>query len=235
MKSLLSTLLMASFLMLSGCKDDDKRLPDPQEEETGVTEIQIADIVGIPDYVSFNKVRVEIKGDCWDVIDVVEAPYIQGEPITLLLSAPSSSKLMRVLRSSDSDYCACWPISSLASNPDARVAELGDIIAYKDDFAVGRIYLTDWQDFSVGEKIYIYYHYADRGFTLSGSNKSYTYSADFKKGWNMYANILFVDPAPDPLNPPPLRANRCTTVIPEGTGLHWRFEFWKYEEDSEEV
>ncbi len=68
---------------------------------------------------------------------------------------------------------------------------------------------------SFGKATLVSYQYADRSFTLTGSDKSYYYSnCSFYKGWNIFANI---NPASEGGTAKVLR----TTTVPEST-LFWR-------------
>ena len=68
---------------------------------------------------------------------------------------------------------------------------------------------------SAGKATLVSYQYADRSFTLTGSDKSYYYSnCSFYKGWNIFANI---NPASEGGTAKVLR----TTTVPEST-LFWR-------------
>jgi len=215
---------LSGFLwIMTSCKDDD---PEPLSPYT----ITITDIEGIPSEVVFDKVVAEIRGACSETIGSVEAPYTHGKAVLEVSSIFPPEKLQQVERTKE-NMCGHWGTAS--SDPDALVAKLGDFIAYNGDVKVGRIYLTDWSGKgSTKGKTYIYYHYTDRSYTLSGENinlhgssmfkPSYEYSAQFKMGWNIYAYI----------NPPNTANNKtlilCTTTIPEDTQLHWQFESWVY-------
>ncbi|WP_280746921.1 hypothetical protein [Parabacteroides sp. PF5-9] len=204
-----------------GCKNDE----DP---ETVISipntclienEIIISEIAGIPENVSFNKVKIEITGSCWEVIDLIEANYSEGVAIVSLPAHLPEEKLQLVVRLNN-NMCGFWDATS--DNTDARVAALGDIIAYNNNEQVGRIYLSDWSgEGSAAHKSFVYYHYADRPFTLSGKNATYNYSASFKEGWNAYANI-------NPAESHGPGGVFCTTTITEKTPLSWHFESWVY-------
>lgn len=205
-------LLIILMLSMSGCKDD-LDIPGPKASLFD-DKIMIADIIGIPGDVVFNRLVADISGTCWEVIDCVEAPYENGEAILELPSSFPSEKFQHVDRSNG--MCGHWPAKS--DDPNALVATLKDIFAYQDDVRVGRVYLSDWiGEGSTASCAYIYYQYADRPFELSGSNSSFYYnSASFFKGWNVYANI----------NPDTEQRGNilCTTVISDDRQLRWRFE-----------
>jgi len=209
-----SALILMALCLSTGCSKDD----DPIDIPTPNTclkqnDIIISDIADIPEGVLIDQVKAEITGNCWDVIDVVEASYAEGT-VTLSLPATfSTEKLQRVVRSDDKDYCAFWRAS--ADNKDALVAGLGDIFAYSNNKRVGRIYLSDWtgQGSSL-EKSFVYYHFADRDFTLSGTYRTYTYQATFRKGWNAYINTNILESDEGSV--------LCTTTIPEEKQFTWR-------------
>ncbi|NDV82049.1 hypothetical protein [Bacteroides sp. 51] len=223
-RSILFALLMLGFAwLMSGCKDDDDEPLPPYT-------ITIADVAGIPTDVVFDKVVAEITGACWEVIGSVEAQYIHGQAVFEITSMIPSDKLQKV-DWSDKDVCGHWP--TVASDSNARVAKLGDFFAYNGNEKVGRIYLSDWEGSgATANKTFIYYHYTDRPFTLSGKNQpmvegsamfkhSIEYSAQFKTGWNAYANINPANPGKDE------NFVNCTTTIPD-TELVWRFESYVY-------
>lgn len=112
-----------------------------------------------------------------------------------------------------------WP--GKASDPDALVATLGDIVAYRGDEKVGRVYRSDWPgEGSSATKAFVYYQYADRPFEVTGSTTSYYYSdCSFVAGWNAFANI---NPATEGSH-----GNiRCTTAGLDERELTWNFESW---------
>lgn len=222
-RSFFLALLCLLFVgLMSGCKDDDNDSPDPDPYT-----ITVSDVIGIPDHVVFDRVKVEISGTCWEIIGSVEATYEHGDAVLTIPSVFLSEKLQKVDRSGN-DMCGHWDVT--ASDPNALVARLGDFFAYNGDKRVGRIYLTDWTgEGSNSEKAFIYYHYTDRPFTLSGYNNqsSYVYSTSFKKGWNAYANINPVEQFDS--NGNVIRgAILCTTSFSDRTALRWRFESYMY-------
>lgn len=227
-------LLIASGLFLTttfiACdKNEDEDPPTPAIPLIG-NQIIISDIAGIPDNVTFNKVRIEISGLSWGVIDIIEVPYTNGKAIIPLPTELSIDKLCKIHRNDIYDCEGYWPAENV-DNPNAKGAGLSDnnIIAYNGNEQVGRLYITDWEGVGAAEyKYFVYYHYANEPFTLSGYNytikknrKSYKYEASFQSGWNVYANIKAKesdDPSPD----------ICTTTIPEEVFLRWHFESWVY-------
>lgn len=208
-------LLSGALCLLSGCeKDDDPPAPLPDYE------ITISDIEGIPAGVTFNKVTAEISGFEWDIIETVEAPYADGKAVLSIPAEFEAEKLCKVVRDKVDDYTGFWHAKT--NNTDARVAGLGDFFAYYNGEKVGRIYRTDWEGTGPAEyKSFIYYHYADSPFTLSGHNNSFRFEASFKKGWNIYANIKAKEKDDSGLN-------LCTTTIPNEAQTVWRFESFKY-------
>lgn len=224
--SLFFTLLFAGIAgLMSGCgnEDEGKKEPEPQGQPDPIAclydnAITISDINGIPENVTFDKVKAEISGFEWQVIGTIEANYKDGSAIMVLPSSFSSDKLQPADRSDKSKY-GYWP--GTADNKDALVAALNDFFAYDGTKKVGRIFLSDWnRKGSSAGKAFIYYHYADRDYKLSGSDKSFIYNASFTKGWNAYANIR-------PISEDVTGGNRCTTAIPE-TDLQWQFESYVY-------
>ena len=220
-----SALLALSLVwFMTSCKDNDD--DDPFVPYT----ITIADVDGIPPHVAFDKVVVEITGACWEVIASVEAPYIHGQAVLEIPSMFPPDKLQKA-DWSDNDFCGHWPAT--VSDSDALVAKLGDFFAYNGDEKVGRIYLSDWErEESAANKAFVYYHYTDRPFTLSGMNRpmkennpmfkpSYQYLLSFRLGWNAYANVNPANPGEDH------NLITCTTTIPD-TKLAWRFESYVY-------
>ncbi len=192
---------------------------DPEVPTISVVnnEILISGIVGLPEKDFFDKVQVQISGSCWEIIEVIEAAY-EDEKITLVLPSEfSAEQLSQVVRTHSTDYCGFWPATS--DDTEALVAGLGDMIAYKGDQRVGILSLTDWSgEGSVAGKYFVYYHYADRSFTLSGSSSAYKYEATFEKGWNAYAQVSLTEEG----------TVLFTTSIPEEATLTWYFKSWVY-------
>lgn len=210
--TLLSVLLLLTLSWLvSGCKDDDDFSPNM---DLSTHTIMIDHIIGIPKEVTFDKVAAKITGNCWEVIGTVSAPYTYGSA-TLTLPATFPAEMLQAV---DRSIGMCGHWDAKCDNSDALVAGLGDILAYNDGKVVGMIRLTDWsgKDSSAG-KAFVYYHYADSPFELSGRNATYYYSAAaFKEGWNAYANIR---PSNDELT----GNNKCTTDLSDTTELRWHF------------
>lgn len=215
-------LLLSLFLSSThGCiREEGEPLPAFPNTCLVNDEIIISDIAGIPEGVTFDKVKAEISGVDWEIIATVEAAYDGGEFVLRLPVDFASGELCKVARDNVSDYSGFWPAKT--NNPGAKVAGLGDIFAYDNGEQVGRIYLSDWSGKgSTFEKLFIYYHYADQPFTLSGYNfttgnnrKTYLYEASFRQGWNAYANISQTEGG----------IVLCTTSIPVRAPLVWRFQ-----------
>lgn len=231
-KLLYGLFFCCSLYLVCSCEDDEEPVVAPPANTClKGNEITISNIKNIPANITFNKVKAEISGDCWDIIGTVETTYANGEAILTLPTEFPVEKLAKVARSDASDYTGFWP--AVTNNTNAKVAGLGDFIAYNNDEKVGRIYLSDWTGEGPAEfKYFVYYHYTNQPFTLSGYNltikpsdtKSYKYEVTFQKGWNVYANIKAKEPETDESSGPSV----CTTVIPEGLALEWYFESWGY-------
>jgi hypothetical protein len=211
------------MLILSGCKEDDDLPPEPALPAR--YKIVITDIVDMPSDLTFDRIKADIIGESWKVIGSVEAPYEHGEAV-LILPIDFSADTLQQVEQSKENKGGHWPAT--VSDPDALVASLSDLNAYAGDVKVGRAYLTDWpgKGSSTAGKAFIYYHYTDRPFTVSGKNNnlygsesfqpSYTYSLEFNEGWNAYASINSTTPGKG-------LALR-TTALPDETQLQWRFE-----------
>lgn len=232
MKKLL-LLISCLFLTISfiSCENEEKEEEEiPPVVEVPNTclledEIIISNIVGIPRNATFNKVKAEISGVDWEIIDVVESVYDNGKTVLPLPSSFPGEKLQKVVRSNKFDYTGFWFAST--DNEEARVAALGDIFVYNNDKRVGMLFLTDWpgEGSSVG-KSWIYYHFTDQPFTLAKYIKktpddddrgSYVYEASFEKGWNAYANTNLTEKSTD-------NGILCTTTIEETKKLVWYFK-----------
>jgi len=217
---LVALLFNLSWLVCS-CNDDDDLPQGPTY--LAKSKIVISEIAGMPADATFDKIKVEIQGTCWEIISSVEAPYEHGE-VTLELPTGFSSDKLQLVDRSGGDMCGYWPGTS--SDPDALVASLGDFIAYDGDVKVGRVYLTDWPgEGSAANKSFIYYQYADRPFELTYLAKSTTSFKDavFKKGWNAFAKVN-----PSDNDSETVSNITCTTSISGDTQTHWRFESWRY-------
>lgn len=224
-KLLFAASLFLVFVLFS-CSEKDE---DPEEETLINTclsdnKITISNIADIPETVTFNKVKVEIQGNCWEIVTIAEATFQDGEAVLTLPTEFTAEELCKVVRSNYSDYEGFWPAQT--DNADARVAGFSDIIAYNNDKQVGRLILSDTPEsgYEAG-KTWVYYHYTNQTFTLSGynltrpgENKSFKYNATFQPGWNAYIKTAIKNE----------ELLLCTTIIPEELPLSWRFESWEY-------
>jgi hypothetical protein len=219
MKLLSAISISGLLLAVCGCKDDD-RLPKEPAYLAGNT-ITITNIAGIPQGLTFDKVKADIQGVKWKVVASVEGPYLQGQ-IVLTLPAGFPTDDLQQAKQTKENRGGCWPAT--LSDPEALVASLGDLNAFSGEKKVGRIYLTNWSgEGSKAGKAFISYHYTDRPFTISGQNlnlngspmfkPSFEHTLNFKAGWNAYATI-------DLGNLMSLR----TTTLPDETQLLWQFE-----------
>ncbi len=164
----------------------------------------------------FDRLRADISGVDWQIIGFVEAFYTNGIAAIELPETLPEDSLSKAYRDNTRDYAGFWPVGvSQITDPAARVAGLKEIIAYRGDERVGRIYLAD------RNKTFAYFHFTDRPFELSGYNLvhpsgdiSYRYVASFAAGWNAYINIAGNN------------YTTCTTVISAGGDLRWKFEAW---------
>ena len=228
MRRILFLFFLLFFCALSACDDSDKYYGLPRDiPNTRLRENQviISDIKGVPKGVVFDRVRAEISGVDHAVAMTVGAPYAHGWAALSLPWAVNPEVLANVTSDYEGnryatppvrpDYSGFWP--GTASDDGAKVAGLKDIFAYNGEEKVGRIYLTDWpgEGSSVGCS-WVYFHYADRDYDLSGSYKSYVYSAAFKSGWNAYINKNKSSSGNG--------AILCTTETDMAANLVWRFE-----------
>lgn len=215
---LIISILFSSVCLTSSCSDDDDDFPKLPNTCLSDDEIVIENIINIPEGVTFNKLKAEITGNDWGIIDVVETTYSEGKAVLSLPTSFSRGELQKVVRDSISDYAGHW--YAITDNADARVAELGDLVAYYNDKRVGMISLTDWTgEGAIIKKSTIYYHYTDQDYTLTTCSKmdSYQYKeASFKKGWNAYANINLSEESG-------AGAIVRTTAINKDTSYVWRF------------
>lgn len=202
-------LLLIFSLLMVGCSDDENEGEPPVPNYT----IIVKDIQNIPDNFTFDRVEVEVTGADWQVIETLTFPNENGQIIMDLPTVFSPEVLQKVDRRGG-DMGGHW--TGTSNDGDALVATLGDFFVFKGDKRVGRIALSNWtgKESSAG-KAMIGYQFADRPFSLTGSDKSYDYSdCSFVRGWNMFANI---NPASGNSAAKILR----TTVVPEST-LFWR-------------
>ena len=207
----ISVLFISGFL-ITGCHDDD----DFPEQEPPIPDytIIVKDIQNIPEGFVFDRVEVKVTGVDWSVIETLTFPYENGQIITDLPTVFSSEVLQKVDRRGG-DMSGYW--TGTSNDGDALVATLGDFFVFNGEKKVGRIAISNWtgRGSSAGKATLVSYQFADRPFSLTGSDKSYNYSdCSFVRGWNMFANI---NPASENGTGKVLR----TTVVPEST-LFWR-------------
>lgn len=207
----ISVLFISGFL-ITGCHDDD----DVPEQEPPIPDytIIVKDIQNIPEGFVFDRVEVKVTGVDWSVIETFTFPYENGQIIMDLPTVFSSEVLQKVDRRGG-DMSGYW--TGTSNDGDALVATLGDFFVFNGDKKVGRIAISNWtgRGSSAGKATLVSYQFADRPFSLTGSDKSYNYSdCSFVRGWNMFANI---NPASENGTGKVLR----TTVVPEST-LFWR-------------
>lgn len=207
----ISVLFISGFL-ITGCHDDD----DVPEQEPPIPDytIIVKDIQNIPEGFVFDRVEVKVTGVDWSVIETLTFPYENGQIIMDLPTVFSSEVLQKVDRRGG-DMSGYW--TGTSNDGDALVATLGDFFVFNGDKKVGRIAISNWtgRGSSAGKATLVSYQFADRPFSLTGSDKSYNYSdCSFVRGWNMFANI---NPASENGTGKVLR----TTVVPEST-LFWR-------------
>lgn len=207
----ISVLFISGFL-ITGCHDDD----DVPEQEPPIPDytIIVKDIQNIPEGFVFDRVEVKVTGVDWSVIETLTFPYENGQIIMDLPTVFSSEVLQKVDRRGG-DMSGYW--TGTSNDGDALVATLGDFFVFNGDKKVGRIAISNWtgRGSSAGKATLVSYQFADRPFSLTGSDKSYNYSdCSFVRGWNMFANI---NPASENGTAKVLR----TTTLPEST-LFWR-------------
>lgn len=217
---------------LPGCNNDDNRggpipppLPPPPPP-TLLSTIVISDIEGIPDGVAFDRLVANISGVDWSVIATVEANYADGQATLILPTSFTAERLAKVTSDYTGDvtvrpvkrpdYSGFWPGKS--SDDEAKVAGLGDIFAYDGDQRVGRVYLSgNVTEGAIVRPAFVYFHYTDRDYRLSGYHRSYIYGASFVTGWNAYANVNLQEESG-------VGTIRCTTDIDENADFAWKFD-----------
>lgn len=205
----ISVLLIFSFLMAS-CQDDDDPEQDPPIPDYTII---VKDIQNIPDNFVFDRVEVEVTGADWSVIETLKFPYENGQIVMNLPTAFPSELLQKVDRREGMG--GHW--TGTSTDGDALVATLGDFFVFNGDKKVGRIAISNWsgRESSAGKATLVSYQFADRPFSLTGSDNSYYYSdCSFVRGWNLFANI---NPSSENGTAKVLR----TTAVPEST-LFWR-------------
>ena len=211
MKRALAIAILCTALAASGCSRHETIPYDPPAPEP--IPFPISGIEGIPQGVTFDTLKADIAGFEWEVIATLEAAYADAAATLLLPAKFPAERLCKVTRDDAGDYTGFWPAEE-CSDREALVAGLRDIVAYKDGERVGRIYATH------GDDSYIYLHYADRPFTLSGygmgKTPSYYYEVSFRAGWNIYIN--------KPDDPGYRGVTLCTNPPPGPLTLRWHFE-----------
>ncbi|MCL2561400.1 MAG: hypothetical protein FWE10_03645 [Rikenellaceae bacterium] len=211
-------LIFTTLSMSAGCKKSELECPPTVDTPPDGSRITVSGIVGVPSDVVISKLRAEITGFDWQVIATVEAEFVDNKGTLELPTEFEYEQLQKAVRDNDRDYEGHW--RAMADDPDARVAALGDILAYNTEGkVVGRVFLTDWPGTgsSVG-KSFIYYHYTDRPLSLSGTFGSFRHELSFAQGWNVYANRnLVADPGPGTIL-------RTTSIAPDAPQFEWRFE-----------
>lgn len=216
--------VLIGFAGVTSCNDDDVHYPYTGLEENRII---IHDIQNLPEGLEIDYLSAEIQGTEWSVISTVKG-YREGNVFVMELPKSFDPDLLLPCQWKTGEIgSGYWPAKS--SDPMAGIASLGDIIAYDADGVVGRVFLSDWDggDDSLGNS-FIHFHYAQTAFSLSGNNlnhhnsemfkPSYVYYADFLPGWNVFANV---NPSSDG------GKIKCTTDVPDGLNLQWRFEKWK--------
>lgn len=201
--------LLIFSLLMAGCSDDENEEQPPALYNT----IVVKDIQNIPADFTFDRVEVKVTGVDWQVIETLSFPYKDGQIVMTLPASFPSEKLQAVDRRNGMG--GYW--TGISDDADALVATLGDFFVFNGDKRVGRIAISNWsgKESSAGKATLVSYQYADRPFTLTGSDKSYYYNnCSFNKGWNIFANI---NPASEGGSAKVLR----TTTVPEST-LFWR-------------
>ena len=186
--------------------------PLPAPDVPDYSTLVVKDIQNIPADFTFDRVEVKVTGVDWQVIETLSFPYENGQIVMTLPTSFPSEKLQTVDRRNGMG--GYW--TGTSDDADALVATLGDFFVFNGDKRVGRIAISNWsgKGSSAGKATLVSYQYADRSFTLTGSDKSYYYSnCSFYKGWNIFANI---NPASEGGTAKVLR----TTTVPESTLLN---------------
>jgi hypothetical protein len=223
-----SSLVACAALAMWGCTKTENVSWAPPVTITikGVEGLPQGPIVieGLPEgQLPFDGLRVDIVGGNWEVTGTVRAEFEDNNALLVLPARLDPERLCKVARDNADDYTGYWPASQV-DDRNARVAGFKghEIIAVNGNTVVGRLYLSNWNgDPSTRGELYnIRFHYSDRPFTLGGTNirppgtqASFRYEASFGTGWSVYANVTSQG-----------WANLCTTAIPAGTTMRWRFE-----------
>ena len=180
--------LLIFSLLMAGCSDDENEEQPPAPDVPDYSTLVVKDIQNIPADFTFDRVEVKVTGVDWQVIETLSFPYENGQIVMTLPTSFPSEKLQTVDRRNGMG--GYW--TGTSDDADALVATLGDFFVFNGDKRVGRIAISNWsgKGSSAGKATLVSYQYADRSFTLTGSDKSYYYSnCSFNKGWNIFANI----------------------------------------------
>ena len=166
--------LLIFSLLMAGCSDDENEEQPPAPDVPNYSTLVVKDIQNIPADFTFDRVEVKVTGVDWQVIETLSFPYENGQIVMTLPTSFSSEKLQTVdQRNGMGGY---W--TGTSDDADALVATLGDFFVFNGDKRVGRIAISNWsgKGSSAGKATLVSYQYADRSFTLTGSDKSYYYS-----------------------------------------------------------
>jgi hypothetical protein len=215
-----SKFLLLSLCLLTAysCKDDDEPAVSNADKLSivGLQNMSNAvtlDLQDLPDTLVFDRVKMDITGVNWSVIRTVEAPLVDKQIILNLPTDFDAAQLQVVdRRNTPGGY---WPI--YANDANALVATIPDLYLYNGTRKVARLRLSNWKGSgSSAGKATLYLQYADRPFTLSGRNNSYSYQeCTFVTGWNAFANVNSTMQDDDPSS-----GITCTTVIPNDIGCY---------------
>lgn len=224
------TLLFFVVSVVSAATSCTRQEEVPYTPADNLITVSVAGFSGklaVPRNKGFDNLRADISGYDWQVIATVEESVADGKTTITLPETIPAEDLCKVARDAYNDYEGFWPAAEV-SDRNALVAGLGDIIAYKGDTPVGRIYLTDWDGVPANKNgaCFVNFHYADRPFTLSGYNltspresSKFIYEISMEEGWNIYI---------DRYGNPYRGMTLSTTDIPEevSADLRWQFEVW---------
>ena len=177
--------LLIFSLLMAGCSDDENEEQPPALDVPDYSTLVVKDIQNIPADFTFDRVEVKVTGVDWQVIETLSFPYENGQIVMTLPTSFPSEKLQTVDRRNGMG--GYW--TGTSDDADALVATLGDFFVFNGNKRVGRIAISNWsgKGSSAGKATLVSYQYADRSFTLTGSDKSYYYSnCSFNKGWNIF-------------------------------------------------
>lgn len=153
---------------MAGCSDDENEEQPPAPDVPDYSTIIVKDIQNIPADFTFDRVEVKVTGADWQVIETLEFPYKDGQIVMILPTSFPSEKLQAVDRRNGMG--GYW--TGTSDDADALVATLGDFFVFNGDKRVGRIAISNWsgKESSAGKATLVGYQYADRPFTLTGSD-----------------------------------------------------------------